>query len=156
MEPSLSNLHKAGLHLILAHSPDEYVYHAKEAVRLYQSLYTPDEEQTITTNQKKSRDTLLAGAQRVLRECEADEGVITARQKLDPYTEEDLKEDLEAAAGEWEAHQERMEAEADAEFEDSKNEDAEMTGIEEFEFEEEHEDNTPLLPTPPVSRGNAA
>lgn len=26
MEPAISNLHKAGCHMILAHSPDRYVY----------------------------------------------------------------------------------------------------------------------------------
>jgi hypothetical protein len=26
MEPAISNLHKAGCHMILAHSPDQYVY----------------------------------------------------------------------------------------------------------------------------------
>ncbi|KAK2774933.1 hypothetical protein CKAH01_12986 [Colletotrichum kahawae] len=35
MEPRLGDYHRAGIHLLLAGSPHEYVDHAKQAVRLY-------------------------------------------------------------------------------------------------------------------------
>lgn len=34
----MGNFHRAGAHLILAYSPDDYVYHAEEALRLYKTL----------------------------------------------------------------------------------------------------------------------
>jgi hypothetical protein len=38
----MGRLHRAGLHVILAHSPDDYVWHADEAVRMYENMYTND------------------------------------------------------------------------------------------------------------------
>jgi hypothetical protein len=42
LEPRMGRLHRAGLHVILAHSPDDYVWHADEAVRMYENMYTND------------------------------------------------------------------------------------------------------------------
>lgn len=38
MEPQLSPFHQAGMRLLLASSPDDYLYHAREAVRLYEEI----------------------------------------------------------------------------------------------------------------------
>ena len=42
LEPRIGPLHRAGLHVILAHSPDDYLWHADEAVRMYENMYTDD------------------------------------------------------------------------------------------------------------------
>lgn len=42
LEPRIGRLHRAGLHVILARSPDDYLWHADEAVRMYENMYTDD------------------------------------------------------------------------------------------------------------------
>jgi hypothetical protein len=50
-EPRLGRLHRAGLHTILAHSPNDPLWHADEARRIYENLYpegtTPTAEQAV-------------------------------------------------------------------------------------------------------------
>ncbi|KXT15026.1 hypothetical protein AC579_4888 [Pseudocercospora musae] len=70
-EPLIGDLHKAGCHLILAHSPNEYVWHAEQAVALFKGLYSdprypPDEEQ------KLSQDDLVKTAENVLERARED------------------------------------------------------------------------------------
>lgn len=53
-KPRLGRLHRAGLHVIVAHSPDDYVWHAGEAVRLYEAMYT-DPGQVPTKDKLRAR-----------------------------------------------------------------------------------------------------
>ncbi|KAK3049935.1 hypothetical protein LTR09_008855 [Extremus antarcticus] len=70
IEPAISDLQAAKLYLILVHSPDEYLGHAKKAVELYKGLY-PDEEKPPNRAQLNSKRTMVAGAERALRKARA-------------------------------------------------------------------------------------
>lgn len=65
---SVAILHKAGLHLILAHSPEEKVAHATKALELYRALY--DESDHPTKEQKESQETLIENAESLLKQAE--------------------------------------------------------------------------------------
>lgn len=70
-DPRVGLLHKASCHMILAHSPDDYVYHAEQAVKLFRGLYSdpaepPDEEQ------RWSQEKLVMSAEKVLRQARED------------------------------------------------------------------------------------
>lgn len=57
--------------MILAHSPDDYVYHAEQAVKLFGEMYydsevPPDEEQ------RRSQEKLVASAEKVLGQARRD------------------------------------------------------------------------------------
>ena len=72
-EPVLGNYYGASLHLILVHPSDEYVFHAKEAVRLYHGLYADaNPENPPTEKQQASKDRLIAAAKKVLAKALAD------------------------------------------------------------------------------------
>jgi hypothetical protein len=82
--PSTVRLDRAGAHLILAHSPDEYVFHAKEALRLYELMYT-DLPQMVEPTEKQLTDKahFVAEAQRVLQKTEEDEAFYNDGEDLD-------------------------------------------------------------------------
>lgn len=75
---------KAGAHLILAHSPDCYVTHAREAVRHYKDLYTETETQLRWKGQR------VAVAERVLEKAEQDAKDLAEN----PLTEEEYEEQM--------------------------------------------------------------
>lgn len=154
-QPALGNYHKAGAHLILAHSPDEYVAHASEAVKLYESLY--EGRDPPTKKQKKSQDTLIAAAKKVLRKALNDAMEFGGGEgKLDM---EELQEDIDANLQEFARLQDEEEARAEAGEEGESMDISEDTG--EASAKEIDINSLPLAtladdsyPTPPVSREN--
>lgn len=68
----VGELHKAGCHLILAHSPDDYLQHAEQAVKLFKGMYDGVEAEEPTETQKRSQDELVAMAERALETARAD------------------------------------------------------------------------------------
>ncbi|KJR89009.1 uncharacterized protein SPSK_08037 [Sporothrix schenckii 1099-18] len=60
-KPGLGDFQKAGAHYILAHSPEDYVFHAQEALRLYKGL--PD----YTEEMREARDKWIANAEKALQ-----------------------------------------------------------------------------------------
>lgn len=77
--------HRAGSHFILAHSPDCYVHHGREAVRLYKQLKVE------TPSQEKHKAGLVAWAEQVLEKAERDAAELAAN----PLTEEEYQEHME-------------------------------------------------------------
>lgn len=64
--------------MILAHSPDDYVYHAEQAVKLFGEMYydsevPPDEEQ------RRSQEKLVASAEKVLGQARRDAKMYASR-----------------------------------------------------------------------------
>ncbi|KAJ0159354.1 hypothetical protein CTA2_9878 [Colletotrichum tanaceti] len=70
MEPRLSSLHQACMHLLLAASPHDYVHHAKEAVRLYSEVLQEFEH---TPQQQANVEKMLDAAKSALREARRDQ-----------------------------------------------------------------------------------
>lgn len=76
--------HRAGSHFILAHSPDCYVHHGREAVRLYKQLSEK------TPEQAENKAGLVAWAERVLAKAERDAAELAAN----PLTEEEYQKHM--------------------------------------------------------------
>jgi hypothetical protein len=78
----------AGAHLLLAHSPDDYVSHARKAVELHKKMHDITVEKDIPDkkNQEAIMAKLLAKAERTLKRAEED------YERLGFYTEEELEE----------------------------------------------------------------
>lgn len=74
MEPRLGPLHQAGMHLLLASSPYEYVHHAEEAVRLFTEILDGFE---FTTTQRANAQKLLDAANVSLEKARADHSAIS-------------------------------------------------------------------------------
>ncbi|KAK4502989.1 hypothetical protein PRZ48_006416 [Zasmidium cellare] len=154
MEPSLGKLHRAGLHLLLAHGPDGYLKHAQEAVRLYENLY-PDPLGR-TRRQKESQETLLKSARQVLEQAEkyADEYCL-------PPTDAEIEEDLQALKDDEEPESEMRDTAVSAAGQelgpdtamdvDGKEYQEQNENIEEGEGEEDEEDEFHLPSPPPTS-----
>ncbi|TPX06735.1 uncharacterized protein E0L32_002231 [Thyridium curvatum] len=88
LQPNLGRFHQAGCHLILAHSPDCYVQHAKKAVELYHLIRT-------TTNEDiEHRDRLIKLAEEVLEKAEHDHAIYSSQE----LTEEEYNTAMEEAA----------------------------------------------------------
>ncbi|KAF9873302.1 hypothetical protein CkaCkLH20_09115 [Colletotrichum karsti] len=75
MEPRLGSLHRAGLHLLLAGSPHDYVEHAKEAVRLYTEVKQQYQD-TFSSEQKANIEKMLDAAKASLHKARTDEQAI--------------------------------------------------------------------------------
>ena len=70
-DPRVGLLHKASCHMILAHSPDDYVFHAEQAVKLFKELYS-DPTEPPDEDQRRSQEKLVASAEKVLRQARED------------------------------------------------------------------------------------
>lgn len=168
----------ASAHLILAHSPDDYVYHAREALRLYELLYTDlPTGRPPTENQLASKEALVTDAKRVLEKALQDEEEY-APDEMDEETAKaqrlDMMEDLyrveeeETSAGDEDREPDLVigaettsdDASTDWQSDNSHEmllgpehvdeDDEEML---EWLPDEECTEPVPFLPTPPVSRG---
>ncbi|GJC85481.1 hypothetical protein ColLi_08319 [Colletotrichum liriopes] len=73
MEPQLSKVHQACMHLLLAASPSDYVEHAKDAVRLYSEVLQEFEH---TPQQRANVEKMLDAAKSALRKARADQSAI--------------------------------------------------------------------------------
>ena len=60
------------MHLLLAQSPDNYVWHAEQAVKLYESLYADEGDDVPSVMQRASWDVLKNTANEVLEKAKAD------------------------------------------------------------------------------------
>lgn len=129
LEPDISNLHAAGFHLLLAHSPDQYVYvefsncalssltcvhseHAERALSLYKGLYQGrmsvfDDGHGPTAKQLASKKIMIKGAEQVLAKARAD-----AILYLDNSNDEEV---VKAAIAAQDEEDERLEAMEEAE-----------------------------------------
>jgi len=74
----MGQLHRAGLHFILAHSPDDYVWHADEAVRMYETMYTEDMPPP-TLEQAEDIKELLENAKSVQKKARIDSEALKKR-----------------------------------------------------------------------------
>ncbi|KAI8292751.1 hypothetical protein K4K59_006246 [Colletotrichum sp. SAR11_240] len=75
MEPSLSSVHQACMHLLLAGSPHEFVEHANEAVRLYTEVIDKNKN-TATPHQLACMNKMLDAAKDALRQARTDKSSI--------------------------------------------------------------------------------
>lgn len=124
----LGVFHSAGSHLILAHSPDCYVHHGREAVRFYKQL----KEETPVQAENKAE--LVAYAEKVLEKAERDKAALDAK----PLTEEEYDEHM----NEFYKRQEEME-EAWKKFE--------LEDLDDPEDEDDDEDDDQLVHDAPSS-----
>jgi len=148
----ISDLQAAKLYLILVHSPDEYLGHAKKAVELYKGLY-PDEEKPPNRAQLNSKRTMVAGAERALRKARAgadlypaclltDEEILA---KLGKATENLEKQEIARFAKFEDAG--AMDAGADKRVEDeARRKEIEIFGV------ENEQGNLDILPNPSAGR----
>lgn len=101
LEPRMGRLHRAGLHVILAHSSDDYVWHADEAVRMYENMYTADMPPP-TPKQARSIKELLENAKAVQAKAHTDKKTL----EENPLTEEEeklwIEQQIVAAVEQWE------------------------------------------------------
>nr|OQO18180.1 hypothetical protein B0A51_14127 [Rachicladosporium sp. CCFEE 5018] len=65
-ESAIGGLHRAGMHLLLAHGPDDKVYHATQALNMARDLYA-GRESTRSEAQKAARDAPVRCAEDVLQ-----------------------------------------------------------------------------------------
>jgi hypothetical protein len=101
LEPRMGRLHRAGLHVILAHSPDDYVWHADEAVQMYENMYT-NEMPPPTAEQAEDIKELLENAKSVQVKARIDS---EALKKKRPTKEEErlwIEQQIVAAFEQWE------------------------------------------------------
>lgn len=96
-EPRLDRLHRAGLHVILAHSSDDYVWHASEAVRLYEAMY-PDPGQVLTKNQLRSKKELLDHAKAVQAKALVDEKSLAESPPSEGEKRDSIQQQVDASA----------------------------------------------------------
>lgn len=73
MEPCLSSVHRAGMHLLLAASPTDYVEHARQAVRLYNKVL---QRHDLTANDQASVRKMLGAAETALVKARRDQSAI--------------------------------------------------------------------------------
>lgn len=87
--------------MILAHSPDDYVWHADQAVRMYENMYTPGMPPP-TPEQAESIKELLMNAKMVQTKARADKKALEANPL--PKEQEDLwiGQQIVAAVEQWE------------------------------------------------------
>lgn len=71
MEPCLSSVHRAGMHLLLAASPTDYVEHAR--VRLYNEVL---QRHDLTANDQASVRKMLGAAETALVKARRDQSAI--------------------------------------------------------------------------------
>ncbi|KAK5693293.1 hypothetical protein LTR17_025135 [Elasticomyces elasticus] len=71
MEPSLSDIHRAGFHLLLSHSPDEYLEHTQKALELYNGLYRNPLD-TVTPWHRKNKNLLVRLATEAVERAQVD------------------------------------------------------------------------------------
>ncbi|KAF5527166.1 hypothetical protein CGCA056_v001526 [Colletotrichum aenigma] len=76
MEPRLGDFHRAGMHLLLAGSPHEYVDHAKQAVRLYSQILEKNHF-NMSPKQQMAIQNLVNKSQAALEKARADQSAIT-------------------------------------------------------------------------------
>ncbi|KAK5112563.1 hypothetical protein LTR85_011255 [Meristemomyces frigidus] len=182
-EPDISDLHAAGFHLILAHSPDQYVEHAERAVDLYRGLYdgamAVDDTNGPSARQLTSKISLIKAAEIVLRKARADaekypapaydQAAISAEiQALEEREAEEAEaqaaEEARAAEG-LEMEEQDMNGAGTGEGGDGGTPPESQTQVPELVLSQaeddvaggdggEDEEEFPDLPTPPPSRGN--
>ncbi|KAL1888151.1 hypothetical protein Sste5346_009761 [Sporothrix stenoceras] len=88
-KPGVGDFHRAGAHLILAYSLENYVFHAQEALRLYKSLPTDTEAMS------KHRDKWIEKATEVLEIALEDDANLTYEED-DDVVKEMLEKELDA------------------------------------------------------------
>ncbi|TPX08653.1 uncharacterized protein E0L32_009842 [Thyridium curvatum] len=87
--------HQAGAHFLLAHSPDCYVEHAREALRIYEKIKTHCDGDT------KWAEERVAAAETLLREAEEDK-----KKYSEPMTDEEYDQAMiEASDAKYQADQ---------------------------------------------------
>lgn len=97
----MGRLHRAGLHFILAHSPDDYLWHADEAVGMYENTYTADMPPP-TLEQAKDIEELLDNAKSVQARARIDKKALEAKK---PTKEEErlwIEQQIAASIEQWE------------------------------------------------------
>jgi len=108
-EPKLGDLHRAGCHLILAHSPHEPIYHAEKAVQLYKAMNAD-----ITPSERKSHEALLKAAEDILAVVTKEKREID--EEAGEFNEEDFQADLDRQIAEVSEDLAQFEAEAEAQL----------------------------------------
>lgn len=74
MEPHFSSVYRAGMHLLLAASPSDYVEHGEQAVRLYNEVFQrPD----LSSNEQDNVRKMLAAAETALDEARHNQSAVT-------------------------------------------------------------------------------
>jgi hypothetical protein len=107
--------------MILGQSPDDYIWHADEAVRMYEILSSHD----LTPEQAEGQKELLENAKAVQAKAYADKAELDAN----PATEDEKKRWLENQVSDDELEIEDDDDEDDDEEEDEENDDDEMLDV---------------------------
>lgn len=101
LEPRMGRLHRAGLHVILAHSSDDYVWHADEAVRMYETMYT-DDMPPPTPEQAEDIEELLENARSVQTKARIDSEALKKRLPTKEQERLWIEQQIVAAFEQWE------------------------------------------------------
>ena len=101
LEPRMGRLHRAGLHIILAHSSDDYVWHADEAVRMYENMYT-DDMPPPTQEQAEDIEELLENAKSVQTKARIDSEALKKRRPTKEQERLWIEQQVVAAFEQWE------------------------------------------------------
>ncbi|KAF5613812.1 uncharacterized protein FSUBG_424 [Fusarium subglutinans] len=72
LEPRLGRFHQAGMHLLLAMSPHDYVEHALEAVKLYTEM---ENREGVTVTEREQLQKLIGDANHLLNKARQDQTV---------------------------------------------------------------------------------
>lgn len=137
IEPRLGRVYRASLHIILAHSPDEnFMWHANEAVRLYEAMYTDPGKRPPTEDQLQSKMQLVRSARAVQTRCLEEEKALAGGP-----TEEEKMEWLQQVFDEMDEREEEMAREYE-EWMESGDIDAEEPGDEETGTEDDEMSDT--------------
>jgi hypothetical protein len=107
--------------MILGQSPDDYIWHADEAVRMYEILSSHD----LTPEQAEGQKELLENAKAVQAKAYADKAELDAN----PATEDEKKRWLENQVSDDELEIEDDDDEDDDEEEDEENDDDEILDV---------------------------
>lgn len=95
LQQDLGQYHQAGAHFLLAHSPDCYVEHAREALRIYEKIKTHCDGDTRWAEER------VAAAETLLREAEEDK-----KKYSEPMTDEEYDQAMiEASDAKYQADQ---------------------------------------------------
>lgn len=95
LQQDLGQYHQAGAHFLLAHSPDCYVEHAREALRIYEKIKTHCDGDT------KWAEERVAAAETLLREADEDK-----KKYSEPMTDEEYDQAMiEASHAKYQADQ---------------------------------------------------
>ncbi|KAM0689798.1 hypothetical protein Q7P36_010669 [Cladosporium allicinum] len=132
VEPRLGDFHRAGLHMILGQSPDDYIWHADEAVRMYEILSSHD----LTPEQAEGQKELLENAKAVQAKARADKEELDAN----PATEDEKRRWLENQISDDEPEVEDDDEEDDDEEDDDEEDDDEEDDDEEDDDEEDDDE----------------